>query len=1417
MEGMSLREVKELAASVGLTTEAAVQEPGTTPVVPSIIHLKQNHFSMLARQEGDYFVLDDPLLGGEVWLSRQALLEEMSGYSLVSTTTLPARLKKAKVEDLNKVRGKCHWPIPDPGAPCWLDPTCKKCCTNQNRCSPMTTYSFHALLAGLHLADTPVSHTPLRGPSIQFRIDYSQRESFQPQTFTFANFGRKWLFDWISYLEDNPTNLSEPVFAYLRGGGRETHSGFDGVSSYAPDRDSRAVIVRTSTSSIRYERRLPDGSVEVFAQPDGAMSLPRRVFLTQQIDPQGNAVSLTYDGQLRLVAVTDAIGQVSTISYERPSDPLKITKITDPFGRFATFEYNAAGQLSKITDPIGISSAFEYGTADFVRALTTPYGTTTFTSGPGPNPTNDLYVQAVDPLGGTERLEYIYDSGVAIPATETAVPAGFAQNNTSLNRFNSFHWDKLAMARYPGDYTKARIMRWLFSETYKVSGSLSSEKLPLESRVWYGQAGDTMVHGVGTDSRPVKIARLLDDGSAQIYRYEYNAKGLKTRETDPIGRETVYEYDSNDIDLLRVTQKNGTNYDLVASYTYSAQHQPLTTTDAAGQTTTYTYNAQGQILTVTTPARAGITENRTTTNSYDTTTGRLLSVTGPATGATTSYTYDGYGRIRTVTDADSYTATTDYDALDRPTRITYPDGTYEEIVYNRLDPERRRDRLGRWTETFYDAMRRVVVTRDPLGRTTNQQWCACGSLDKVIDGNGNPTSWEHDVQGRVTRETRADGAFWDYTYETNTSRLKKVKDAKAQETQYAYFRDDKLQQASYPTAQIATPSVSFTYDAAYGRLATMVDGTGTTSYAYHPISGTPPLGAGQLASVDGPLTNDTVSYTYDELGRIATRTLNSVSTSYTYDVLGRLTTLGDPLGSFTHAYVGTTSRLASLTYPNGQQSTYAYHPNSGDKRLQEIHHRASAGGTTLSKFSYTYDVVGNIKTWTQQYGATTNAYDLGYDSADQLSSAVYHDTATPPVTVKRYAYGYDNAANRTAEQIDDAPMLSTYDTRNRLTGQQPGGALLFTGTVSEPATVTVAGKPATVTPDNRFQGTAAVPSGTSTVTVTATDPSGNVATKTYQVSASGSTTSFTYDANGSLTGQGTKTYEWDGANRLVRVLDGGTEIARFVYDGQGRRSQKIAGGVTRTFVYDGQDVLEERLSGGGTIRYVHGQGIDQHLAKVDAGVAAYYVADHLGSIVQVTDASAVTLTRQYDAWGNPLQGGSTSGYAFTGREWDSETGLYYYRARYYDPKVGRFFSEDPIGLDGGANFYIYVGGNPVGLGDPFGLVTSPPSPSPPPGRPYVPPTQSTASRMIFGPVRQINPCQAGGLEGYYPIRVDDSGPSPLVNFSAWKTWHDNFVSWCEAQKSNVQGHDFVAYCYPLRNPSSGRPGFVCWCCMRCEK
>lgn len=166
-------------------------------------------------------------------------------------------------------------------------------------------------------------------------------------------------------------------------------------------------------------------------------------------------------------------------------------------------------------------------------------------------------------------------------------------------------------------------------------------------------------------------------------------------------------------------------------------------------------------------------------------------------------------------------------------------------------------------------------------------------------------------------------------------------------------------------------------------------------------------------------------------------------------------------------------------------------------------------------------------------------------------------------------------------------------------------------------------------------------------------------------------------------------------------------MARFAYDPLGRRVEKVAAGVTTTYTYDGEDVLRD-VAGSSTLKYVYGPGIDEPLAQEDgAGVLSYFHADGLGSIVKTTNsAGAVIASRQYDAFGD-LELGTTNGFSFTGREWDSEMGLYYHRARYYDPKIGRFLSEDPIRFNGGINFYAYVSNNPVNSKDPFGLVGDP--------------------------------------------------------------------------------------------------------------
>jgi len=190
-------------------------------------------------------------------------------------------------------------------------------------------------------------------------------------------------------------------------------------------------------------------------------------------------------------------------------------------------------------------------------------------------------------------------------------------------------------------------------------------------------------------------------------------------------------------------------------------------------------------------------------------------------------------------------------------------------------------------------------------------------------------------------------------------------------------------------------------------------------------------------------------------------------------------------------------------------------------------------------------------------------------------------------------------------------------------------------------------------------------------------------------------------------------YTWTAENQLTKVEKNGVEQARFAYDPLGRRVEKVAGGVTTSYTYDDEDILRE-LRGTTTRKYVHGPEIDEALAVDEGSSLSYLHADGLGSIDSMTnDSGATTLARRYDAWGNLESGASEAGYAFTGREWDPETRLYYYRARYYDPRTGRFVSEDPVRLHGGNNFYVFVAGNPVLRTDPSGLYERyvPPIPS----------------------------------------------------------------------------------------------------------
>jgi RHS repeat-associated protein len=226
------------------------------------------------------------------------------------------------------------------------------------------------------------------------------------------------------------------------------------------------------------------------------------------------------------------------------------------------------------------------------------------------------------------------------------------------------------------------------------------------------------------------------------------------------------------------------------------------------------------------------------------------------------------------------------------------------------------------------------------------------------------------------------------------------------------------------------------------------------------------------------------------------------------------------------------------------------------------------------------------------------------------------------------------------------------------------------------------------------------------------------------------THAFLYDNNGNLTkkceGTGvTKTATdcsgsiitqlwYNTLDQLTQMTKTGLPLERYIYDDQGRRIQKTVGGAIINYLYNGPDVYAEYTGNWTTANayYVHGPNMDDPISRTSGSTTQYFHQDGLGSVVALSGATGSTdATRRYDSWGNVIAStGNMPQFGYTGREPDA-TGLVYYRARYYDPSIGRFTQRDPIGLQGGINQYAYVNGNPTNFTDPWGLKAKSPAPS----------------------------------------------------------------------------------------------------------
>jgi RHS repeat-associated protein len=516
--------------------------------------------------------------------------------------------------------------------------------------------------------------------------------------------------------------------------------------------------------------------------------------------------------------------------------------------------------------------------------------------------------------------------------------------------------------------------------------------------------------------------------------------------------------------------------------------------------------------------------------------------------------------------------------------------------------------------------------------------------------------------------------------------LVSVTDALNNVTTYAYDTEDNLTNIT-DSSQHTT---YFTYDA-FGRVTNAnFPSTMSETYAY---------------DADNNLTSktdrkgQTIQYMYDALDRLTQKLYPDTTTvDYVYDLVGKIQQVNDPTGTYAFAYdnmgrlIGTTtsysfltgrnfttsytydaaSNRAGFTDPEGGSTAYTYDTLN---RLATLVPPAAFGS---GSFGFSYDALGRRTQMTRPNNVTTS---YTYDNLSRLLSVLHQAGGS---TIDGSSYTVDNAGNRTAKTDQATAVTSnyTYDAIYQLTQVTQGG------NTTESYTYDPVG--------NRLSSL-----GVSPYVYNPANELTSTSSATYSYDYNGNTTSKTV-------GSDTTNYSWDYENRLTSVTlpnSGGTVY--FKYDPMGRRIYKALGSAVSVYAYDGDNLIEETDGSGSVVaRYAQGLNMDEPLAMLRSSATSYYNVDGLGSVTSLANGSGtLTQTYTYDSFGKVTgsSGSLVNPFQYTGREADAETGLYYYRARYYDPSAGRFLSEDESQFAESSNFYSYVGNDPTNLIDDTGF------------------------------------------------------------------------------------------------------------------
>ncbi|MFH1062623.1 MAG: FG-GAP-like repeat-containing protein [Candidatus Omnitrophota bacterium] len=858
------------------------------------------------------------------------------------------------------------------------------------------------------------------------------------------------------------------------------------------------------------------------------------------------------------------------------------------------------------------------------------------------------------------------------------------------------------------------------------------------------------------DGEVDELIRVILPNGAQ-YQYVYDGSGKLLSVTDPAQRATNFVINSNG-DLMQVIYEDGSS----VSYEYDDNHLMTKKIDKRGNTTDYEYDEYGTITQIRSPERL-ITDvdangfitssrKRETRNYIASDVKGLTNDLGLGLGTYNNPAEPVNPELMTETFVDAKANIWTYQTNKLGGRLKFVDplGNVEQYARNANSELLKLTRAnGSITRFNYDCRGNVrlvkeeysgaeskviyesefsqpVEIKDALNNLTNIDYDENGNPVIITDANGTMMVMEYNIRGQITKATSAYGLPEQnqiiFEYDPETFNLKKVTDSLNRITSYTYddagnvvsIIDPKLKTTVYAydsmnrvqTVKDADNNItSFDYDAAGNLIAVNTPNNQTTQYVYdeqgqlvktiNALSEetfysydsnrnlsvvTTPIGdeiklyynAANLLK-DKFLPDDTVTYAYDAVYNLIAVSDNDSSLEFDYDPISRLTKgyalagFNQPQTAISYAYDLNNNRTL-MVEPNSIKKNYVY---DSLNRLTEIRNTSD---TLLASFDY--DPLSRRTKKTLDPGVNQIEAGYAYDNASQLLSLAYNplSLAYNPLSLA-YDYTYDNAGNRDSMTDDYGLHSYQYDNLYRLT------QAIHPNISIEQFVYDALG--------NR-----------NSVQYSYNDAN--------QLLEDGLFT-YNYDNNGNMIakirkGSGEQTtYTYDSEDQLININSPGMSVS-YRYDALGRRIEKNVNGQITKYVYDGEDIIAEYDVNNNIIaRYTHGPAIDEPLILDKNGQTYYYQTDGLGSVTNITDVNNQTVkTYQYDSFGNikSTTGSLNQPFTYTGREYDSESGLYYYRARYYDPSIGRFLQEDPVW---DTNLYAYVGNNPVNYVDPDGL------------------------------------------------------------------------------------------------------------------